>query len=177
MRVASLVQFVAMLTAVAAQAQTPDKPASPCAAGAYREFDFWAGEWIVRAGSGEEVGRNSVQPDQQGCALIERWTARDGSTGISINFYDPVLRVWTQQWVSAGAVLTMTGGLKDGAMVLEGPLHYLKGRTRDALARDVDGAAGRPRAPAVRRIGGRRQDLDRLVRRLLHAYLTDRGVS
>jgi hypothetical protein len=127
MRVASLVQLVAMLTAVAAQAQTPaTPPASPCATGAYREFDFWAGEWIVRAASGEEVGRNSVQPDQQGCALIERWTARDGTTGISINFYDPVLRVWTQQWVSPGTVLTMTGGFKDGAMVLEGPLHYLK---------------------------------------------------
>ena len=132
MRVASLVQFVAMLFAVAAQAQhdNPEharpRSASPCATGAYREFDFWAGEWIVRAASGEEVGRNSVAARAAGLRAHRALDRADGSTGISINFYDPVLRVWTQQWVSAGAVLTMTGGLKDGAMVLEGPLHYLK---------------------------------------------------
>jgi hypothetical protein len=135
MRVASLVQFVAMLIPVAAQTQTasmqetssaPAQPASPCESGAYREFDFWAGHWIVKDASGQEVGRNSIEIEQRGCALVERWTSADRSTGVSLNFYDPVARVWTQQWVSPGAVLTMTGGLVDGTMVLEGPLHYLK---------------------------------------------------
>ena len=133
MRIASLVQFVAMLIPVAAQTQTASAPssaatppASPCESGVYREFDFWAGDWIVRVASGQEAGRNSIEVEQRGCVLIERWTSVDGGTGISLNFYDPVLRVWTQQWVSPGAVLTMTGGLVDGAMVLEGPLHYLK---------------------------------------------------
>lgn len=146
MRVASFVPFVATLLAVAAQSQSSvddKKPASLCAAGAYRDFDFWAGEWIVRSASGEEVGRNSVQPDQRGCALIERWTGLNGGTGISINFYDPVLRVWTQQWVGSGFVLTMTGGLVDGEMVLEGPLHYLRDtratRLRGTWSRLPDG--------------------------------------
>ena len=71
MRVASLVQLVAVLIPVATQAQTPSppetspapaQPASPCESGAYREFDFWAGKWIVKVASGQEVGRNSKVP-------------------------------------------------------------------------------------------------------------------
>ena len=145
MRVASLVHFVAILVLVAAQTraspadtvaeQTPSAPAtepapaqrpSPCATGAYREFDFWAGEWVVKDVSGAEAGRNSISVEQGGCVLIERWSGADGSTGISLNFYDPVRKIWTQTWVSPGTVLTMTGGLVDGEMVLEGPLHYLQ---------------------------------------------------
>lgn len=144
MRVASLVQFIATLLCVAAlthaSSTTPTSPApaasttsaapaqrpSPCADGAYREFDFWAGDWVVKVASGEEAGRNSIAVEQRGCVLIERWAGADGSTGISLNFYDPVARIWTQTWVSPGTVLTMTGGLVDGEMVLEGPLHYLK---------------------------------------------------
>ena len=58
MRVASMVQFVAMLMPVAAQTQASTTPetsaapaqrASPCDSGAYREFVFWAGTWIVRS--------------------------------------------------------------------------------------------------------------------------------
>ena len=60
--------------------------------GAYREFDFWAGNWIVKVASGEEVGRNWITVEQRGCVLIERWTSADGSTGMSLNFYDPVAR-------------------------------------------------------------------------------------
>jgi hypothetical protein len=147
MRVASLVQLIATflcatpLTYASSTTETSPAPAastnlaapaqrpSPCADGPYREFDFWAGEWIVKVASGEEAGRNSVKVEQGGCVLIERWSAADGGTGISLNFYDPVKRVWTQTWVSPGTVLTMTGGLVNGEMVLEGPLHYLqKGR-------------------------------------------------
>ena len=144
MRVASLVQFIATLLSVAAlthaSSTTSTSPApaastnsaapaqrpTPCAEGAYREFDFWAGDWLVKVASGEEAGRNSITVEQGGCVLIERWSATDGSTGMSLNFYDPVKRIWTQTWVSPGTVLTMTGGLVNGEMVLEGPLHYLQ---------------------------------------------------
>jgi hypothetical protein len=142
MRVASFVPFVATLLVVAVQSQSSvdqAKPASPCDAGAYRDFDFWAGEWIVKNVSGEQVGRNTIQPEQRGCALIERWTSAEGGTGVSLNFYDPVTRAWAQQWVSPGTVLTMTGGLVDGEMVLEGPLHYL----RDARATRLRGTWSR----------------------------------
>ena len=144
MRVASVVQLIATVLCAAAlthassaiatsQAPTtatttaaPAQQASPCADGAYREFDFWAGNWVVKVASGEEAGRNSITIEQGGCVLIERWSSADGSTGISLNFYDPVQKIWTQTWVSPGTVLTMTGGLVNGEMVLEGPLHYLQ---------------------------------------------------
>ncbi len=150
MRVASIIQFVAMSLPIAAQAQsqatdpqaavqptdTPavateaTNPVGPCDTGAFRQFDFWTGDWVVRNVSGKEVGRNSIQLEQHGCALIERWTSADGNTGVSLNFYDPAARAWRQHWISPGAVLAMQGGLVDGAMVLEGPLQYVKeGRT------------------------------------------------
>ena len=69
---------------------------------------------------------NSISIEQGGCVLIERWSGADGSGGISLNFYNPVEKIWTQTWVSPGTVLTMTGKLVDGEMVLEGPLHYLQ---------------------------------------------------
>jgi hypothetical protein len=101
-----------------------------CDGGPFQQFDFWAGDWIVRNESGKVVGRNSILPEQGGCALIERWTSSEGGTGVSLNFYDPGSGTWRQQWISPGIVLAMQGGLVDGAMVLEGPLQYVKdGRT------------------------------------------------
>lgn len=141
MRIAPIGLFVAMLLPLSVLSQSPSPsqaqpPASepakpgPCDAGAYRQFDFWAGNWVVRHVSGPEVGRNSIQPEQRGCALVERWTSADGNTGLSLNFYDPTARAWRQHWISPGIVLDMRGGLVDGAMVLEGPLQYVKeGRT------------------------------------------------
>ena len=134
MRIARFGLLVAMLLPLPVQSQSagpdPAKVAGPCDAGAFRQFDFWSGNWVVRHVSGKEVGRNSIQPEQRGCALIERWTSADGNTGLSLNFYDPAAGSWRQQWISPGIVLDMRGGLVDGAMVLEGPLQYVKeGRT------------------------------------------------
>jgi hypothetical protein len=150
MRVASIVLFVAASMPSDGQSQTtPDvaaasstaadatpvatdaaNPAGPCDADPFRQFDFWAGHWVVKNVSGREVGRNSIQLEQRGCALIERWMSAEGNTGVSLNFYDPGARTWRQHWISPGTVLAMQGGLVDGAMVLEGPLQYVKeGRT------------------------------------------------
>jgi hypothetical protein len=111
----------------AATGATPAQPAraSPCAAEAFRQFDFWAGQWQVDDATGKSAGRNSITIEQGGCVLVERWTSDAGGTGLSINYYDPQAKRWTQQWVGLGLLLTMHGALRDGAMVLEGPLQYL----------------------------------------------------
>ena len=44
---------------------------------------------------------------------------------MSMNHYDPQAGKWHQHWVGVGVMLEMEGGLKDGSMQLEGPLHYL----------------------------------------------------
>jgi len=142
MRVAFVSLLIASMTVAPAGSQTPapdatapgavpaapPAPASPgrCDAAEFRQFDYWVGDWVVTHISGREVGRNSIQLEQKGCVAVERWTSIDGGTGVSMNFYDTVARAWTQVWISPGIVLTMKGGLVDGAMVLEGPLHYVK---------------------------------------------------
>jgi hypothetical protein len=112
-----------MLLSAAATGQQP--PARACGEAAFRQFDFWVGEWDVRDAAGELAGRNSIALEQNGCVLVERWTSTRGGTGMSMNHYDPLAQAWRQHWVGLGIILEMRGGLRDGAMVLEGPLQYV----------------------------------------------------
>jgi hypothetical protein len=112
-----------LLSSTMAVAQQP--PAQPCPGAAFRQFDFWVGEWEVRNAQDEPVGRNTITLEQNGCVLIERWTSARGGTGLSMNHYDPLAQAWRQHWVGLGIMLEMRGGLTDGAMVLEGPLQYV----------------------------------------------------
>ena len=103
------------------QASSPAAPSTkrPCDTPAFRQFDFWLGSWIVRGAGGKEVGRNEISQTSGGCAIMERWTSNTGTTGTSLNYYDPTDRKWHQHWVgSDGSVLHLAGGLENGAMVL-----------------------------------------------------------
>jgi hypothetical protein len=106
------------------QAQTPPAPPPACTAAEHRQFDFWLGEWIVeRPDTGAEVGRSTIAAVSGGCALHEHWRGASGYTGQSLNAFDATRGEWTQHWIGAdGVVLRLAGGLRDGAMVLEGEL-------------------------------------------------------
>ncbi|HMB93510.1 MAG TPA: tetratricopeptide repeat protein [Rhodothermales bacterium] len=109
-----------------------DKNARPCAfSEKHRAFDFWVGEWDVINAQGQVAGANSIQKDEQGCLLVERWKGSGGGTGMSINYYDPGKEKWVQQWVASGAsVIYLEGELnEDGAMVLEGELTNRNGES------------------------------------------------
>ena len=107
------------------------KAAAPCMyTPEYRQFDFWAGDWIVTDRAGTEQGRNSIRPAQKGCVLIENWTSATGTTGMSINYYDPTLEKWVQQWISSGAQIRIEGGIEDGSMVLTGYIYTLATGTK-----------------------------------------------
>jgi hypothetical protein len=67
-----------------------------------------------------------VTIEQAGCLVVERWRSAGGGSGTSFNYYDPVAQAWKQRWVGLGLILEMQGGLRDGAMILEGPLHYVR---------------------------------------------------
>ncbi|HSG90894.1 MAG TPA: hypothetical protein VLA56_16875 [Pseudomonadales bacterium] len=100
--------------------------ARPCAADpAFHDFDFWLGDWEVRAADGSLAGHNRVTAVEGGCRIDEAWTSSAGMTGRSINFLDPVSGQWEQLWHAAGgSFIRIRGGLDDeGAMVLEGHLH------------------------------------------------------
>lgn len=121
-----LIAAVAPLTNAASQEpQAAPLRQRACDAAAFRAFDFWAGRWEVRDRSGKLVGTNEVSIEQNGCLLIERWQPRGGGSGMSMNYYDPQAARWRQNWVSPGVVLQMSGALRNGVMVLEGPLQKL----------------------------------------------------
>lgn len=116
-------RFEALVTAA-------DRNARPCAYDpVYSQFDFWVGEWEVRTPQGQLAGRNLIEKVTDGCLLLENWTAAGGSTGKSINYYEPVERHWVQTWVDAsGDVITTTGTLRDGGMRFAGEHLYRDGR-------------------------------------------------
>ena len=87
--------------------------------GRYRQFDFWLGSWNVYNADGELVGTNEITSAEEGCALIERWRGRQGSTGMSINYFEPSTGLWKQAWVAAsGYIVELSGRLDDGVLGL-----------------------------------------------------------
>lgn len=109
--------------------ETQAPPAPPkCDTAEFRQFDFWVGDWEVRADDADAalLGRNRIERSADGCRLLENWTSARGGSGQSLNGWDRRYRVWRQFWIgSDGVVLRLEGGLREGAMVMDGEL---KGR-------------------------------------------------
>jgi tetratricopeptide (TPR) repeat protein len=102
-----------------------DRLTNPCMFQAeHRQFDFWVGEWTVQNAQGQQVGTSSIQRIENGCVILENWTAGPNATGKSINFYDATLRKWRQTWAdSVGGVSEFAGEFKDSALRFEGESH------------------------------------------------------
>jgi Tetratricopeptide repeat len=91
--------------AIAKRAQVA---ASPCLNNPKaRMFDFWVGEWdVTPANAATVVGHSVIQVVADGCALLENWTAANGSQGKSLNVYNQALGHWQQFWVGGGGDVT-----------------------------------------------------------------------
>ncbi len=91
----------------------------------YRQFDFWIGTWDVYNPKGEKVGENVIQKLDNGALLLENWTSVKGTTGHSMNFYDPARGKWRQIWADdQGTIIDQEGTFRDGAMHFEGDHIY-----------------------------------------------------
>lgn len=103
------------------QAQPAPAPAQkPCDSPVHRQFDFWVGEWDVTA-KGKPAGTSVITRILGDCVIHEEWTGTGPSRGRSFNVYDRATKQWVQTWVdNSGLLLTLRGGIRDGAMVLEG---------------------------------------------------------
>lgn len=116
---------------LAQDAASPDPaPPPPCSDAAYRQFDFWIGDWEVRVGPDDTglAGHNRIERSDHGCWLQEHWTSARGGSGTSLNSWDRASGVWRQYWSGGdGTVLRLAGGLRDGRMVLEGVLQKPEG--------------------------------------------------
>lgn len=122
------------LLAVAAGPTAAAAQEEPCGGDVYRAFDFWVGTWTVVNPEGERAGRNRIQRVAGGCALLESWTSDEGTTGTSLNYYDPDDGRWTQVWVGErGLRLRLEGGVEGTSMVLSGERTVDGKRIRDRI--------------------------------------------
>ena len=114
--------LVAILLTQQAQTPPPQPRPNPCDAPEFRQFDFWLGTWEVKSADGTRtLGSNIIEPLAGTCGVHEHWTGAGGGTGRSLNTYQRGEGKWHQVWVGAGGgLLHLIGGLKDGAMVMEG---------------------------------------------------------
>jgi hypothetical protein len=109
------------LLALTAASTTCAVAASPCDAPEHRAFDFWLGEWQVHNPASKLAGVNRISSEYNGCVLHERYDTGRGYSGESLNTFDAGRKVWHQTWVdTAGTLLVLEGGLRNGSMVLEG---------------------------------------------------------
>ena len=95
---------------------------TPCETPDHRAFDFWVGEWeVYRLGTETLAGTNRIESTLGGCVLHETYATPTGYEGESFSIYDAGRGVWHQSWVdNGGLLLRIEGGVRDGAMVLEG---------------------------------------------------------
>jgi tetratricopeptide (TPR) repeat protein len=97
----------------------------------YRQFDFWIGDWEVFSPQGRKVGTNRIEKMDNGCILLENWVGAGGGPGKSLNYYDHTTKEWVQIWIGGtGVILPARGGIKDGAMYLEGTRYLRDGTTQ-----------------------------------------------
>jgi Domain of unknown function (DUF4440) len=120
----SLAAMPFFLTGIDSAAKQPSsgEPPAPCAAPAYRQFDFWAGDWdVFDVGNPIQVAHAQVHPILDGCVLREDYQGVDGHKGQSFTIYDAARNVWHQSWVTnRGQLLEIEGRIEAGQMTLSG---------------------------------------------------------
>lgn len=96
-------------------------PPCNCCEQPHTDFDFWMGKWEVVNAKGEPAGHNTIRKIEDGCVLMEQYTAvGSGYSGSSFNFYNSRINMWEQLWVdNQGNHLHLRGKLADGKMVLD----------------------------------------------------------
>lgn len=138
---ACIVLALACATASAQTAAPPAPAHTRCNAPEQRQFDFWIGRWTVFDSQGGQVGENSIERIDNGCALIERWRGKGGVTGTSLNSWDAETGQWRQHWVdNQGGLLQLAGGLQGTRMVLMGSGPAATRRERISWTPAADGA-------------------------------------
>ncbi|MEP7348118.1 MAG: hypothetical protein ABI877_22810 [Gemmatimonadaceae bacterium] len=110
-----------------------DRNVHPCKYDArYREFDFWIGDWDVRPNGApptQPPARNTVTLEQDGCVVMEHWSAL-ASNGQSFNIFDSSYGIWRQTWVdNVGGQHDYRGSLQNDNMVFRGEIPPLPGQT------------------------------------------------
>lgn len=105
---------------IAGHAQPTQKP---CAGNpAYRQFDFWIGQWEAFGPNGKKSGDSRIELLLDSCIILENWTgAQGGYAGKSYNTYNAATGKWQQYWVDnkGGVTEYFNGHYENNKMILE----------------------------------------------------------
>jgi hypothetical protein len=104
LRSRGLALFLLLAPAAELQAQ------ARCSSEAYRQLDFWVGDWDVRLQDGTLAGRDVVEKSLDGCLVLEHWTDGRQNRGESVFYVHPGTKTWKQVWV------TGSGSVKEKQM-------------------------------------------------------------
>lgn len=90
-----------LLTFMSVDALAQQTQQSRCKANpAYRQFDFWIGEWEVKNPQGQLAGNSRIELILGDCVIYENWTsASPGYEGKSFNYYNLIDGKWHQKWI------------------------------------------------------------------------------
>ena len=91
-----------------------------CEASAFRQFDFWLGDWDVTNHHGVVAGTDRIERSLNGCVIEEHYSGFRGNHALSVSFHDQSRDLWRQLWFTDdGSVFEFEGGFRDGKMQLE----------------------------------------------------------
>jgi len=118
----AVLAFLAALGAAGAPSAGAASAGAPkCAAGSYRQLDFWLGDWdVYDVGGATPVARAHITSILDGCVVHERYES-PRTVGESFSIFDRTRGVWHQTWVtSRGRLLQVEGGPRDARVELAG---------------------------------------------------------
>lgn len=106
---------------------TVSQPKLPCNSNpAYRQFDFWIGEWEAYGVKGNKAGDSKISLILDSCTILEEWTSTGLQNGLrfagkSYNLYNAVAKKWQQYWVdnTGSSTQYINGHYEEGKMILE----------------------------------------------------------
>lgn len=96
----------------------------PCSSPAFRQFDFWVGEWEAFAPNGNKGGDSKISIILDSCVILEEWTSASIQQGLryagkSFNSYNAATKQWQQTWTDNTGNTTefLRGEGSDGKIV------------------------------------------------------------
>ncbi len=98
----------------------------PCSAPAYRQFDFWIGEWDVYGKTGAKAGDSKISLILDSCIILEEWTSAGSNQGVryagkSFNTWNRNTKQWQQTWVdnTGGSTEYLEGKYDDQKIIFQ----------------------------------------------------------
>lgn len=121
-----LIALLLLTCTTYAVALSQNSSAKPCSSPAFRQFDFWIGEWEAYNTNGKKAGDSKIELILDSCTIVENWTSATLVSGLryagkSYNMYNITTGKWQQYYVDNAGTITeyFNGHYESGKMILE----------------------------------------------------------